>query len=221
MNTYKLVKEQRCQIGKLVDIYMEHIGFKTNGRFVEVGAFNGWAWSNTYCLAEVGWKGLAIEPQPDRCEQFRKNYKNFDVILEQCCVSDFEGKTTLYVGSSLSTMDEETYQEYMKNEKSKGHFRSGKTIECSVYKLDTILDKHKWQPGFEVMSIDVEGAELGVLGGFDIKRWQPQLVIIEAREKHKNKKFRARGKEINKYFIDNDYDKILATNSNSIYILKK
>lgn len=50
---YSIVPE--CQIPTLPEILEEHIGFRTDGRFVEVGAFDGFKWSNTYMLAEIGW----------------------------------------------------------------------------------------------------------------------------------------------------------------------
>lgn len=47
-------------------------------------------------------------------------------------------------------------------------------------------------------SIDVEGAEMSVLKGFDIRRWNPAIVVIESNTK-------VRSSEIRDYFVSNGY----------------
>ena len=52
-------------------------------------------------------------------------------------------------------------------------------IEVKVETLDSVLEEAGAHPGFDLMSIDVEGHELEVLSGFDFARWQPRLILLE------------------------------------------
>ena len=45
--------------------------------------------------------------------------------------------------------------------------------------LDDILTEARAPVAFEFLSIDVEGHELEVLGGFDLARWRPRLILLE------------------------------------------
>lgn len=49
-----------CQIpffNSLSDLYTFVFGYRTDGLFVEVGAYDGESFSNTSGLADIGWKG--------------------------------------------------------------------------------------------------------------------------------------------------------------------
>ena len=53
----KVPNSNKCQIPNLADIYLENFGYKRDGYFVEVGAYDGVSWSNTFGLAAIGWGG--------------------------------------------------------------------------------------------------------------------------------------------------------------------
>src|SRR5260370_33873249 len=54
-----------------------------------------------------------------------------------------------------------------------------RVIEVPVRRLDDILTEARTPAGFDFLSVDVEGHELEVLGGFDFARWRPRLVLLE------------------------------------------
>ena len=59
-----------------------------------------------------------------------------------------------------------------------GHFRFHKEIKVKARTLDSILlgvDAGQ----IDLLSIDVEGAELGVLSGLSIERYKPKLILLE------------------------------------------
>jgi FkbM family methyltransferase len=154
-----------CQIplGTLDDIYTEAFGVKNNGCFVEVGAHDGWHWSNTWGLAEVGWKGLCVEPVPDLCRQCFETHKTHPkVVVTMCAIGPVAGPVKIgmceYGASFLSKKDE---------------------FETVQFRLDDFLPLHGIQQHFDLLVIDVEGAEIEVLAGYTNSLWQPKLVIIE------------------------------------------
>jgi hypothetical protein len=52
-------------------------------------------------------------------------------------------------------------------------------IEVPARTLDDILEEAKAPAPIDFVSIDVEGHEVEVLKGFDLRRWQPRLLLIE------------------------------------------
>lgn len=63
------------------------------GRYLDIGAFDGVEMSNTLALAELGWKGTAIEPSPWVFNRLKKNYEERQLtqsvkIIEAAAVPD-------------------------------------------------------------------------------------------------------------------------------------
>jgi FkbM family methyltransferase len=168
---------ESCQIAGLAELYEEYFGQKINGQFVEVGAYNGYDFSNVWGLAEAGWKGLCIEPIPDfatSCKANHEKHQHWDVTTIESAAGSYDGIVILTFGGVDSTIDPETV------DRSPFGFiyDATDTRQCNIAKLDTLLDGHV-RKGFDVISIDVEGAELQVLDGFDISYWEPKMIIIE------------------------------------------
>lgn len=51
-----------CQIPHCAAIFEELFGLKRDGFFVEAGAYDGESFSNTSFLADIGWRGVYVEP---------------------------------------------------------------------------------------------------------------------------------------------------------------
>lgn len=207
-----------CQIKNLTQIYLDYFGYIDNGLFVEIGAFNCFNWSNTYTLAQAGWNGLLVEPVPEYFADCVKLYKdNPKIRLVQCAISDHNQDVKLFLGGSNSTIRPEMVEIYNSIEWAKfSGLRDDNYITVSAYALDYLLAKHLIPTGFEVLVIDVEGAELDVLSGFTLDYWQPQMVIIEAHEQCEDLELAKKADAINLYF--RDYHKIYSDHINNIYI---
>jgi hypothetical protein len=85
-----------CQIPffrDISDIYTFVFGYKTEGLFVEIGAYDGESFSNTSCLADVGWEGHYVEPVPryaDVCAS--RHAGNARVTVHRACVGETDGE---------------------------------------------------------------------------------------------------------------------------------
>lgn len=55
-------------------------------------------------------------------------------------------------------------------------------VRVPMQRLDTLLAEHIGDKQVQFMTIDVEGAELGVLRSNDWNRWRPEAVLIECVE---------------------------------------
>jgi len=208
------------QIPGLGDIYMQHFGYITDGYFVEFGAFDGYHWSNTYPLAQIGWSGLLVEPHPEYYLQCKARYAdNPRIEVVRFAVGRESCVTELYIGGSISTIKKEMIAIYNDLDWSKiAGLDEQKSIRVAMTTLDILLDGHNVLPGFELLVIDVEGAEIDVLDGFSILEWQPQMCIVEAHEKYPDKRLNAKARHINRYFKTVGYRKIHADTINSIYV---
>lgn len=212
-NIFKAVES--CQIKGLDEIYNHYFPNKTDGIFVEVGAYNGIIFSNTYHLAKLGWTGYMFEPHPRLVKECMENYKNLNCNIYNIGVSNKKGEMTLYDGDALSTTSAEQVKEYKKISWAKGQKYTPIKIKVDI--LDSLLNVET----IDILVIDTEGTELDVLEGFDIKKFKPEMCIIEAHESHQDIVLRKNAEGINKYFEKVKYIKIYSDEINNIYISPK
>lgn len=140
------------------------------GYFVEVGANEPRERSQTWHLEQAGWTGVLIEPQPDLAAKLRQDRKA-QVFAAACSAPDNDGRMLpLHVAGPLSSLDRAGMAPSAVPER---------TIDVPIRTLDSILDEAGAPRGFDFLSIDVEGHEVDVLRGFDLSRWQPQLILLE------------------------------------------
>lgn len=140
------------------------------GYFVEVGANEPRARSQTFHLEQAGWSGVLIEPQPALAVALRAERKA-EVFAVACSSPENTGKTLpLHVAGPLSSLDRKRMAPGAAPET---------VIDVPVRTLDSVLAEAGAQPGFDFLSIDVEGHEIEVLRGFDIARWHPELILLE------------------------------------------
>ena len=148
----------------------EFFGGARSGYFVEVGANRPRQESQTWHLEQLGWTGVLIEPQPNLADDLRR-VRAARVFAVACSSPRNAGKRLrLHVAGALSSLDRERMAPGAEPER---------VIEVPVRTLDDILTEACAPVGFDFLSVDVEGHELEVLGGFDFARWRPRLVLLE------------------------------------------
>tara|TARA_R110000765_G_scaffold221333_2_gene325263 strand:- start:3 stop:662 length:660 start_codon:yes stop_codon:yes gene_type:complete len=209
------------QIENLHDIYQDVFGDKDDGFFVEVGAYDGHRWSNTTPLIEADWSGIMVEPVSIYYEACESRYKDNDKIeISNCCIGwENKDKQKVYFGGPLTTIVEEMVSIYNQTDPRDNHSLDNYS-ESTMYTLDTFLEDKKVEKNFDVLSIDVEGAEWKILEVFNIDEWNPKMAIVETHEKHENELKRKTGNSevINEYFFKHNYEQIYVDEVNSIYI---
>src|SRR3990172_6228246 len=91
-------------------------------------------------------------------------------------------------------------------------------IEVEVDTLTHMLAVRDWPARYDVLVVDVEGAEIDVLNGYDLQRWRPTLAIIETHEKIDSSKLSTRAVPIGEYFAGHDYAKVHSDSINTLYV---
>jgi FkbM family methyltransferase len=145
---------------------------RREGVFLDVGANHFHDESNTYYLETVlGWSGIAVEPQ----QQFAADYASHRprTTFVPMFASDSEGTTPFFVprGNSLVAS---LSREFTENQGSPGDASNVPTTTLNAV-LDAAHVAH-----VDFLSMDVELAEPKALAGFNIDRFKPDLVCIEA-----------------------------------------
>lgn len=149
-----------CQVKGLSDLYSQWL--PPRGTFVEVGAYDGYKFSNTYGLAVLGWRGLYIEPVCEYAKKCRAYHAKHNAKVLTLAISNVIGMQWLQIDGALS---------HLTNEKT------GWPVEVDV--LDRVLLRENIPQGLELLVIDTEGNERRVLAGFSLDYWHPKMVIIE------------------------------------------
>lgn len=210
-----------CQIGGWNEILKTYFGYKIDGVFIEVGACDGVSWSNTYGLYRAGWSGYMFEPDPNTYKECIQNLKPYPkVSVFQLAVGKDTGSITLHLGGRGAST---TSQDFLNSAKIGGwDAQFITTTEVGLVTLNDIMISMGLGVGdVDVISIDTEGNEPDVLLGFDIQKWMPKMVVVEAHEHYPAADRPLTYPQINQYFEDNHYEKIYSDQVNNIYVVKE
>ena len=166
---------------------LDFFGHRAEGYFVEVGANDPQNGSQTWLLEQRGWTGLLVEPMQRHIDQLVAARPRSRVVRAACSSPEKRGTGTLHLAPHS------VYNTLEKNVDDQGVEYVGQE-SVPLVTLDDLLAA---APPVRVdfVSIDVEGTELDVLKGFDLQRWQPELLLIEDKVNnlHKHRYLRRRG----------------------------
>jgi FkbM family methyltransferase len=151
----------------------DHFHDRRGGVFIDVGANHYRATSKTYYLeSQLGWSGIAIEPQREFGAEYAK-YRPRTKFLP-FFVSDVSNETArLYVLRHMTPVASAD-REFVKKFGTPDEVREVPTIT-----LTDLLDA-EGITRIDFLSMDIELHEPRALAGFDIGRFKPALVCVEA-----------------------------------------
>jgi len=147
---------------------------RREGFYVDVGAYDGVGFSNTYFFEAIGWSGVVIEAVPELYTRCAASRPHSTVVHAACGAASGSVAFTVADGprgvATLSSMTPDRTRIAQEG-------GSVRTLEVPLRTLDDILAGIT-EP-IDFVSIDVEGAELDVLRGFDLEHFRPRLLVIE------------------------------------------
>jgi FkbM family methyltransferase len=198
----------RSQNGE--DRWLEtRLGARREGFYVEVGAYDGVQLSNSYHFEQLGWRGVLVEPDPAKAEQCRRNRPGARTC--QCAaVGPEDGDEIVFHQVSGGEVYSTTELSAAHRERLDKLGFERQALRVPARTLDSILEEAP-PPAIDFVSIDVEGGELRVLRGFDIRRWRPAVVLVETNA-------RVRDAAIREYFLAAGYAYLRSIDVNDFYV---
>lgn len=147
---------------------------QNEGFYVDVGAHHPLRFSNTAALYSRGWRGINIDATPGSMESFER-VRPRDTNIE-CCVTEDGADVVfdLYNEPALNSTRCE------RAATMPADFRVVQRKIMPSRRLDDILAEH--MPAgttLDLLSVDVEGADLDVLRSHDWARHQPRALVVE------------------------------------------
>ena len=143
---------------------------KKNGYFLDIGAYDGVRWSNTYSLEkELDWTGLLIEASLDLCNHMK-------------------------ISRSSQIIQKAVYKENtilkFKTDKWAGHINENGLETVEAVTLKKILKDYNAPKVIEYASLDIEGGEIDALLGFPFDEYDVILWTVEHNLYYGDSKFK-------------------------------
>lgn len=160
----------------------EFFGAKIGGVFVEIGAHNGEAFSNTCFLErERQWTGLLVEPLPHCFEQMKEK-RNCQML--NACISDKEGEEDFLYMNGWTEMLSGLVNSYdpkhkMRIDKEAVEYNcQGQTIKVKTYTGKKVFEDFNLK-NIDYLSVDTEGSELQILQSIDFGAVNIKCISVE------------------------------------------
>jgi len=206
-------KSDSCQIANINDLLDKYFPDDEDRVFVEVGAHDGYSWSNTWGPIMCGWFGLYFEPVPELYKTCKEIHKDHRATVIQSAVGAVEGVTTLWLddspGGPCSTMSTEFFD--------LGFTAKMNSIVVPITTLNKSIPIYIGRLSFDLLVIDVEGAELDVLRGCDLHVLDPKMIIVETHKGNEDARKSIHAKEIDAILTEASFVELQSDGTNSVY----
>lgn len=163
------------------DVILNNMFFnnKTNGVFIDIGAYDGIEKSNTYAYeVELGWTGVCVEPIAKRYEELIKNRQ---CVCVHGVVSDKNQPTVNFCEiEGYSEMLSGILEDYDPRHIQRIVHEGGKRTKVAYknYRINDILSDAKITH-VDLLDIDTEGNELKILKDIDFDSVFIDVILVE------------------------------------------
>jgi hypothetical protein len=172
-----------------------------NGKYLEIGAGDGYHLSNTFNLERFfGWSGWLIEPLP-RFQRAINSLNRKNSRLLPFAISNQCGMRNLIDSGELSGFVENIFSD------SWGETRERDYSDFGSHRVVTICPTQlliRIGNTFDFVSIDTEGSEISILESWPFSISAPKLFMVE------NSQNPIKSKKINELLVNKGYRNILA-----------
>lgn len=167
---------------------------RRGGVFLDVGCWHPIEASNTYYLEHhLGWSGIGIDALAEMAPKWRRHRPKSAFL--NYVVTDQSGALQKFYRLQMTDISSVERPKVGPG----GNPVSATEVLVPTITLTKALDDRNVRR-LDFMSIDIEGSEMPALRGFDIRRFRPSLVAIEAKPKNRE--------AILAYFKEHGYERI-------------
>jgi FkbM family methyltransferase len=163
-------------------VIVRYLGQLPPGRFLDLGAFDGKTYSNTFALAEVGWSGVCVDASPLAFKSLCLNHRDRPGI--ECVLvavtPETTGDATLWeTADAMSTLIEEGAQKWAPYVAERGGKLEDMFAPVTVACLN-VADFSAQYPGpYDFVNIDLEGLSVDVAKLLPFDEFNTRLVCVE------------------------------------------
>lgn len=158
------------------DTVLGHLFAKQKtGFYVDVGAYHPMHYSNTYLLYKKGWRGVAVDANPESARLFNR-YRKGDTIINSGISSEVSTKTYyIFNHQSCNTFSREQRDLMLK----KSFIKLLREIPVACAPLQTLISRHAPGKQIDLLNVDVEGMNLEALKSLNFERTAPKVICVE------------------------------------------
>ena len=187
---------------------------KNKGIYIDVGCHHPFLNNHSYLLYKSGWEGINIDIDYNSIDMFNF-FRKSDVNI-QTAVTDHKGEVDLFFYHNRAA----------KNTISKefgSDAKEQKKINSDT--LNNIIENSKFKDSkIDFVSIDVEGNEMNVLNGYNLKKYKPKLILLEfilpnKKEFYEKDINEITDSEVYKFLIKNEY-KLINWNHDDLLFMR-
>lgn len=218
MNIKNLINYQYDPLSQIVhEFYYKHFNknFKKHdkrqsGFYIDIGC-NHPIFSNfTNIFYKNKWNGICLDVNNKYCKDWKK-LRPRDIFINKA-VGRRSDTINFYFfkNSKLTTSSKKYKNRYTK----KCDLIKKKKISCTTMTkliIDFKISK------IDLLKIDVEGTELNVLKGLDLKKVRPKIIVIEIKNLQINN---LNKNDVFLYLKSNNYEMIIKTHLDAVFICK-
>lgn len=151
---------------------LDYFKDQKEGRFLDIGAYDGKTFSNTHALAKMGWRGVCIEPSPTCFKQLVQIYHltptiecvNAAMATERGIVRFWDSN-----GDAVSTTNED--------HKNKWAMVGFKQFYVNTITIDDVINY--FGPQYDMISLDVESTNIQILNTLPLDAMGVKLICVE------------------------------------------
>lgn len=157
---------------------LEYFNSLNNGKYLEIGGYNPFTFSNTRALFEKGWSGVIVEPSTPCYESFEKEYpkdKFPQITLLKCAITNYTGKIKFYdsQGDAISSTSIEHKEKW-----EAGYRVKYNEIEVDCMSMNDLLENYGKDIDF--LNLDVESTNISLFNLIPDWFWQRcKMLCIE------------------------------------------
>jgi len=151
--------------------FKDRIRARQPGIYVDIGCGAIWDISNTFMFYCHGWRGLCVDPNPHAVPEWAEWRPRDKRVVG--AIGEEEGPAFWHAHKANWGMARVTLDG---NRPDTSWFAGVPTV---VRRLDSLFAECLSGQDIQFMTIDVEGAELGVLRSNDWTRWRPEIIVME------------------------------------------
>lgn len=148
------------------------------GYFLEIGAWQGEHYSQSYYLEQQGWKGLCVDP-------FVYNFhRRSSQVCHKAISADGKPRIFIKVSNDRRCGGDVSYFSGFKDSIKDHKYLiethcSYEEIEIETITIDELYLKYSLPYYIDFLSIDTEGSELEILSSIDFKKYSYGMIMFE------------------------------------------